>query len=269
MHHDVTDLRHFYEGRALGRVAQRLLRDRVAAWWPAEALSGMSVAGYGYAVPVMRPWLTKARRVLALMPASQGVLPWPVAEANSAALVDPAAWPLDTGILDRLVLLHGLETSDDPSALLAEAWRVLGPGGRMLVLAPNRTGLWARSEATPFGTGRSYTAGQLEAQVRAAGFVPERLGAALYIPPSERRFWLGAAQGWERAGGRFASVLVAGVVLAEFSKQVHALIPQGRRVQLPSPLQVLDGIARPRPGAAPVRQGHRRAASPQRLTRCR
>ena len=45
-----------------------------------------------------------------------------------------------------LVLLHALETADHPHAVLSEAWRVLGPGGRMLVMAPNRAGLWARSE---------------------------------------------------------------------------------------------------------------------------
>jgi hypothetical protein len=144
-------------------------------------------------------------------------------------------------------MLHGLESADNPAALLAEAWRTLGPGGRMIVMVPNRTGLWARSEATPFGTGRSYTAGQLEAQARNAGFVAERQGAALYIPPSDRRFWLRSAQMWERAGARISRVLVAGVILAEFSKQVSAPIPPGLRVHVPSPLEVLEGIARPRP----------------------
>lgn len=252
MHHDVIDLRGFYYTRAIGRVVQRVLRDRLLAAWPPAATAGMTVAGYGFAVPLLRPYIAPARRVMALMPAEQGVMPWPAGLPNHSVWCESAAWPVETGSIDRLVMLHGLEAADNQAALLAEAWRALGPGGRMVVMVPNRTGLWARSEATPFGTGRSYTAGQLESQARAAGFMTERTGAALYVPPSERRFWLRSAAVWERAGARIHPVLVGGVVLAEFSKQVRAPLPPGSRVHVPSPLKVLEGIARPRPAPHPV-----------------
>ncbi|WBU59216.1 class I SAM-dependent methyltransferase [Paracoccus albus] len=255
MHHDVIDLRRFYYSRALGRVAQRILRDRLVMNWPVDKASGMTVAGYGFAVPLLRPYLARARRVTGLMPGPQGVMAWPSGLANHSVLCDETAWPLETGSVDRLVMLHGLETSDHPAALLTEAWRVLGPGGRMIVMVPNRAGLWARTDNTPFGFGRSYTAGQLERQAEAAGFVAERAGAAIYIPPSDRRFWLRGAIWWEKTGGRIASMLVAGVIWAEFSKQVHAPTDRGSRVTVPSPLDVLGGIARPRPGRGPVVDG--------------
>lgn len=247
MHHDVIDLKGFYYSRALGRVVQRILRDRMLDFWPAEQLAGMTVAGYGFAVPLLRPYLARSRRVAALMPGPQGVMAWPAGMANHSVLSDETAWPLDTGSVDRLVMLHALETADFPAAIMEEAWRVLGPGGRLLMMVPNRTGLWARAEATPFGYGRSYTLGQLEFQAREAGFVPERSAAALYIPPSDRRFWLRTAQMWERAGARISRMLVAGVVIAEFSKQVPAPVGKDKRVKLRSPLEVLEGIARPRP----------------------
>lgn len=252
MHHDVVDLRAFYYQRALGRVVQRVLRDRLTAMWPPERAMGMTVAGYGFAAPMLRPYLARSRRVMALMPARQGVMPWPAGMPNHSVLCEETAWPLDTGSLDRLILLHGLETADHADALLAECWRVLGPGGRLIVMAPNRAGLWAQSEGTPFGIGRSYTRGQLEAQARAAGFVSEVTGAALYIPPSDRRFWLKSAQMWERTGSRIASVLIAGVVIAEFAKQVPATIGPAQRVLVPGPLDLLDGIRRPRPAARPA-----------------
>ncbi len=251
MHHDVIDLRNFYYHRALGRVVQRVLRDRLTAFWPPASASGMTVCGYGFAVPMLRPYLASARRVTALMPGPQGVMGWPAGMANHSVLCEEIAWPLDTGSVDRLVILHGLETSDHPGALLTEAGRVLGPGGRALVMVPNRAGLWARSDATPFGLGRSYTAGQLEKQAREAGFVAERSAAALYIPPSDRRFWLRSAQMWERLGARVSQIVVAGVVIMEFSKQVHAPAGPGLRVTVPGPLDLLEGIARPRP-----RPGH-------------
>lgn len=257
MHHDVIELRKFYYSRALGRVVQKVLRDRLLQMWPAEQGTGMTVAGYGFAVPLLRPYRGRARRVVSLMPGPQGVMAWPAGLPNCSVLCEETAWPLDTGSVDRLVLLHAMESADQPSAVLSEAWRVLGPGGRMLVMAPNRAGLWARSEATPFGFGRSYTAGQLEAQAREAGFVTEQTGAALYIPPSDRRFWLKSAHVWERAGLRISQVLVAGVVLTEFSKQVQAPIGRLHRVAVPSPLEVLGGIARPKPanGGKAARQG--------------
>lgn len=255
MHHDVIDLRRFYYQQALGRVVQRILRDRLCDFWPPRGATGMSIAGYGFAAPLLRPYLASARRVTALMPAPQGVMAWPTGAPNHSVLCDENAWPLDTGSVDRLVMLHGLETSDHPAALLAEASRVLGPGGRMLVMVPNRAGLWAQTDATPFGFGRSYTRGQLDAQARAAGLVIERGVAALYIPPSNRRFWLRSAQLWERTGSRIAQALVAGVLIVELSKQVHAQVGPGSRITVRHPLDVLEGIVRPAPKPAPG--GHR------------
>ncbi|WP_207099743.1 methyltransferase domain-containing protein [Paracoccus shandongensis] len=252
MHHDIADLRSFYYQRALGRVVQRILRDRLVTRWPPGGCTGMNVAGFGFAAPMLRPYLPTARRVTALMPGPQGVMSWPAGMPNHSVLCDETAWPLETGSVDRLVMLHGLETSDDPDALLAEAWRVLGPGGRIMVMVPNRAGLWAASDRTPFGLGRSYTTGQIETQARRAGFVPDWHGSAVYIPPSDRRFWLGSAQMWERTGARISRVLIAGVVLIELTKQVRAPLGPELRVHVPNPLEILDGVVKPRPTRAPV-----------------
>lgn len=249
---DVLDLRGFYYERLLGRVVQRALRDRLTEWWPPETCTGMTVAGFGFAAPMLRPWLDQARRVVVLMPGGQGVMAWPAGMPNHSVLCHEDAWPLETGSVDRLVLLHALEGADQAASVLSEAGRVLGPGGRVVVMVPNRAGLWARSESTPFGFGRSYSAGQLEAHARQAGFTVERTGAALYIPPSDRRFWLRSAAFWERAGTRISKVLIAGILLAELTKKSRAPVGPLLPATVPSPLQVLGGIARPRPtGAAP------------------
>lgn len=247
MHLDVLDLRNFYYRTQLGRAAQRAVRDRVVALWPAGPgeISGQTVVGYGFAVPLLRPYLADARRVIGLMPAAQGVMPWPAGMPNVSVLSEETRWPLETGMVDRLILMHGLETSNDPTRLMEECWRVLGPGGRALFVVPNRAGLWAPSESTPFGFGRPYTLGQLDAQARRAGFVPERHAAALYIPPSHRRFWLQSAPMWERMGGRVSGLLAAGVVMLEVSKQLHAPRRPGLGARVRKPLSILEGSARP------------------------
>lgn len=248
MHLDVQDLRSFYYRTQLGRAAQRSIRDQVVEHWPDTR--GLTVAGFGFAVPLLRPFLAESRRVVALMPGPQGVMAWPQGMPNVSVLCEETLWPLETGTVDRLVLLHGLETSENPSAVLQEAWRVLSPGGRALFIVPNRSGLWARRDATPFGFGRPYTSSQLEAQLRQHDFLPERHGAALFQPPSEKRFWLKTGGIWEGMGRRVSAGIAGGVLIVEASKQLEAPRRPGLPVAVRRPLRILDGIAQP--GAEPV-----------------
>ncbi len=126
MHLDVQDLRNFYYRSTLGRAAQKTVRSEVLKLW-SEA-KGQTVVGYGFAVPFLRPYLPEARRVMALMPGPQGVIGWPQGMPNVSVLCEETSWPLETGHVDKLLVIHGLETSEQPSSLLEECWRVLGPG---------------------------------------------------------------------------------------------------------------------------------------------
>ncbi|MEM9250600.1 MAG: methyltransferase domain-containing protein [Pseudomonadota bacterium] len=250
MHLDVLDLRNFYYRTKLGRVAQRAIRDQVVTFWDPATTNGQTIVGFGFAVPLLRPFIAPARRITALMPAPQGVMPWPAEADNVSVLCEEVLWPLETGSVDKLILLHGLETSENPSALLDEATRVLGPGGRALFVVPNRSGLWARRDVTPFGFGRPYSLGQVEAQLKRHAFVPQRHLAALFSPPSRSRFWLKSA-GWiEKAGRRVSHSMAGGVFMVEASKQAQT--PGGAAVKdaLPTPLRILDGVGVPAPKPA-------------------
>lgn len=248
MYLDVLDLRNFYYRTQLGRVAQKAIRDKVTTLWPPA--KGETVAGFGFAVPLLRPYLEPARRVIGLMPGPQGVMPWPAGMDNVSVLCEETQWPIETGMVDRLVVLHGLETSENPTPLLDECWRVLGPGGRALFVVPNRSGLWSRSDATPFGYGRPYSMRQLDAQLRRHSFAAERQLSALFAPPSSRRFWLRTAPAWERFGHRVSSVLAGGVLMLEVSKHVHAPQRPGLAAAVRKPLRVLEGL--PKPAAEPA-----------------
>lgn len=249
MHLDVLDLRHFYYRTQLGRAAQKAVRDQVLRLWPAEQTRGETVAGFGFAVPLLRPYLDTAARVIGLMPGQQGVMPWPAGESNVSVLCAETLWPLQAGQVDRLVLMHGLETSDHAMALLQECARVLSSGGRAIFVVPNRTGLWARRDATPFGFGRPYTLPQLEAQAKHAGFTIERHVTALYTPPSSKRAWLKASAWLERTGARLPFVAAGGVILLEVSKQTYAPSRPGLAARVRRPLRVLGPAM---PEAKPV-----------------
>lgn len=248
MHLDVQDLRNFYYRSALGRAAQSVIRAEMRELWP-EA-KGQTVAGFGFAVPFLRPYLKDAKRVVALMPAPQGVIAWPQGLPNVAVLCEETWWPIETGHVDKLLLVHGLETSEQPGALLEECWRVLGPGGSALFIVPNRAGLWSRSDRTPFGFGRPYSQSQLETQLKSHSFLPERHLTTLYQPPSERRFWRKTAGMWERLGGHLSVVAAGGVLMVQASKRVQAPSGTPLRETVRRPLQVLG--PKPAPEAKPV-----------------
>src|SRR5579863_7995779 len=91
MNADVVDLRDFYTTR-LGQVARRMIRRRVRLIWP--DVTGMRLLGLGYATPYLRMFRDEAERVVAMMPATQGVLPWPSEGPNAAALADEGELPL-------------------------------------------------------------------------------------------------------------------------------------------------------------------------------
>lgn len=245
MHLDVLDLQAFYYRTNLGRVAQRFVRDQVLAIWP-EA-KGQTVAGFGFAVPLLRPYLAEARRVIALMPGPQGVMHWPAGGENVSVLCEETLWPVPTGFVDKLILMHGLETSDKPSAVLEEAFRILGPGGRLMTIVPHRGGMWARNDRTPFGYGRPFSLGQIEAQLRRHSYQIEKHRAALFVPPSDRRFWLKTAPFWERLGQRLPTGLASGALIVEATKQVYAPRPTGLKDVVRKPLEVLEGLPKPVP----------------------
>ncbi|MEL6267912.1 MAG: methyltransferase domain-containing protein [Pseudomonadota bacterium] len=245
MHLDVVELRRFYYTARLGRLVQRVLTDRLRGLWP--DVHGQCVAGFGFAAPFLRPYLGEAARVVSLMPAQQGVYPWPHEGPNVSVLSEETLWPLPSEFVDRLVIAHGLETCERPQALLEEIWRVLAPGGRAVFLVPNRAGLWARRDGTPFGFGRPYTVGQLERTLSAHRFSAERHSGALFMPPSHKRFWLRLAPAMEQVGRRFDLQRLAGVVFVEATKLVYIRPQSGPRERVPDPLRVLGGLAAPVP----------------------
>jgi SAM-dependent methyltransferase len=218
MSSDVIDLRDFYL-TGLGQVARRMIRRAIRRIWP--DLRGMRLLGIGYATPFLSAISAETERTVALMPASLGVLGWPPAASNLVTLADEGELPFADYSIDRVLLVHALETSEQVGPMLKEIWRVLAGGGRLLIVAPNRRGIWARLERTPFGSGRPYSMSQLSQLLRDELFTPVGSDTALFIPPARKRMILRSASAWERIGKRWFQTF-AGVVLIEAAKQIYA-----------------------------------------------
>jgi SAM-dependent methyltransferase len=239
---DVVDLRNFY-AQPLGTVARRFVGRGIREHW--KDLRGLRIAGLGYPTPYLGLFREEAECCLAFMPAAQGVVKWPSARPGLSALVDEDELPLPDSAVDRLLIVHGLEMSQDVFAMLREAWRVLAPGGRLLAVVPNRRGLWARIDTTPFGHGRPYSRSQITHLLRETWFTPTGWGDALYVPPISRTWFLRSAGAWERTGAS-VSAPFAGVHIVEASKQVYRAIPARREKRRLVP--VLEPVLAPSPG---------------------
>jgi len=160
MRQDVIALQKFYAS-PLGRAAADSLARRTVALW-GNGLAREQVLGIGFATPLLERFGAEAQIRVAAMPAAQGALSWSATEkGTSTVLFDEELLPFRDGMFSRIIMLHGLEEAYAPAVLLREIWRVLAPEGRLIVIAANRLGLWARAESTPFGHGRPWTRGQL------------------------------------------------------------------------------------------------------------
>jgi len=221
MYPDVLELWKFYD-RPLGRVARTLIRAQIRGIWP--NVRGMNVAGFGYATPYLEAFLGEATRTIALMPAEQGVVVWPEASGVMSALTVETRFPLAAESFDRILLVHSVENSEALRGLLRQVWQVLAPGGRVLIVAPNRHGFWARRDKTPFGTGRPFTRRQLGELLRGALFTPTLWRTTLFVPPFGLRALMRSVGLWEKLGG-LGGQRFAGVILVEAAKQVYALPP--------------------------------------------
>jgi SAM-dependent methyltransferase len=206
-----------------GAMVARLLRARLGALWP--SLAGQSVLGLGYAAPYLRLWREGAARCIALNPTQVGAARWPAGMPNLSCAGQEDALPFPDLTFDRILLVHGLEAADNARRLLREVWRVLKDDGHLLVVAPNRRGMWAYVETTPFGQGQPYSTGQIGRLLIASLFRVERRDSALFMPPVRFRPMLRGARLWENGARRLLPPGVAGVTITEAAKDLYAAIP--------------------------------------------
>ena len=228
---DARDAAGFY-ATPLGRLTAGLLRRKLAALWPDCA--GLSVLGLGFTGPYLGLWREQAARCVAASPRNMGLAPWPAGRASLACLAEEDALPFPDLMFDRILLVHGLEQADNARRILREAWRLLKDDGRLIVVVPNRRGMWAHAESTPFGHGQPYSESQLGRLLGNLFFHVETHVPALFAPPCG---WAPMLRGFElyEQTGRLLAPQLAGLTIAEASKDLHGIVParqkaSGRRV---------------------------------------
>jgi len=239
---DIVELRDFYASQ-LGVAAENSISMALSSMWGES--KGEIQLGLGYPIPWLDRFSPDSEQTVCLMPASQGALQWPSAKASATALAYDDELPLRDGSVDRVIMIHFIEHAENADECLAEAWRVLSPGGMLMIVAPNRRGVWARFEHTPFGTGRPYSKRQLKKLLSANRFTPEQWSDALHFPPSKRQFVHRLRRGIEKIF-RYVVPVFGGVICVSATKRLYQGIPVQTRVKrrVAVPVLVPQGTGR-------------------------
>ena len=226
MRPDVVGLYRFYR-EPLGLVVAALIADRLKALMAPRA--GSVTVGLGFALPYLDALAARdgdpSARYLAFMPAQQGVCHWPEARGCRTALVEEYHLPLSDSSVDQVILAHALEHTNRPKHLLREIWRVLAPGGQLVLVVPNRRRSWSALDITPFGHGRPYSKTQLYDLMSEQMLPPEGWDSALMLPPMT----LPGTAKLMRYGERPIHALgrnLGGVLVVSARKQVYGALPK-------------------------------------------
>ena len=234
MPQDIRELADFYKA-PLGQLARLVILPRIRSFWP--NMRGQRLLGYGFAVTYLDAF-GDAERVIAAMPSHLRpkeieYAGWPE-EKNAALLCEEDCLPFPDVYFDRILIVHGLEGAESLRPLLRQLWRVLAPEGKILLIAPNRTSLWAQVDRSPFGHGRPFSLGELDGILKGALFHPSRWERGLYAPPVASLSGSGAS--WEKLGGRLFPGM-GGVHVVEATKSLYAAatppgLPQTAKAEL-------------------------------------
>ncbi|MEL7544626.1 MAG: methyltransferase domain-containing protein [Pseudomonadota bacterium] len=227
-----------YYASPLGALTCRLIGGRLEAHLHAEA--PQRVIGHGYTTPYF-DHVGASHDAIAVMPAAQGAMRWPIRRPSRVVLAENDRIPVADESVDLILGVHSLESATDPRRQLREFWRVLRGEGRLVVVVPNRRGVWARLDTTPFGSGRPYSRGQLDRLLRDALFAPLEADAALFTPPVSVRAVHRVAPSIEQFG-RTAWPLFGGVVIASARKQLAAPLNGGLGATVAAPERVTEDV---------------------------
>jgi SAM-dependent methyltransferase len=218
MYHSIYDFKDFYNS-PMGGVVKHVLRQKIRAYW--NNVKSLRVIGIGYTQPYLDLFQNEAERFISINPSEFGAYPWPEQAQNLSVLSEESELPIETNSVDRVLLVHSLEFAELPKSNLQEIFRILKSNGRLIVITPNRRGLWSRAEWSPFGHGVPYSGDQLKFLLRENLFVYERSCTILYSPPLRWNI-IQKSFGYFETAMPFILPTIGGVHMVEVSKQVYS-----------------------------------------------
>ena len=182
MHPDVVFMYDFYQ-TVSGGLAKRVILETLDDFW--QDLSPHLVCGLGYSDAYFDIYHQRGIRCLSLQSVYSGIYARQPHNDYGAVMIDDNHLPLSDNSQERILCVHLLEHAASPHHFISEISRILSPTGEAIIIVPNRRGLWARFEQTPFGCGKPYTKRQLKDALEACNLHITQQTSALFFPPKE------------------------------------------------------------------------------------
>lgn len=214
---EVATFQHFYDSAA-GQAVRSRIEEKIALLWP--DLTEETLLGLGYPGPYVERFRGSSNTVALCMPAAQGITYWPDKGHNQACLVQESCLPFRDNSIHRVIIAHTLEYTEHPKAVMREIWRVLAPGGKLLLIVPNRLSIWAHMGKTPFASGHAFHMFEITAMMQETLFLPCYTASLLFTPAVFPTLMMKASL-LENLGTIWLQPF-GGVVLAEGEKQLYA-----------------------------------------------
>jgi SAM-dependent methyltransferase len=232
---NVKKLTDFYK-TPLGEVVQVYVNDIIKKFIP-ETTKNQFILGLGYVIPYLTKNLIQKNTILSFTLDKMGGITWPNTECSQTAIVHCHNLPIANKVVDRLLIVHGLECCENREKLLKEINRIIAPDGEILIVFPNKAGIWSHTSGTPFAYGEHYTMSQLNTILSKNGFTITSEERFLYFPPTQSLY----------TQAFFAPVEMMGSYFIPYFSGLNAITAKKRTMIIPNQLNQQQVSTKSRP----------------------
>ena len=219
MFYNVDKLIKFYDS-FLGKAAVQLIEARLKNTF--QDTMNLKILGIGYPVPWIENFSVIARDLFLGTPSEFNDFKWSRNMLNQSFVFDHISLPIPDFYFDKVFICHLIEISSEVEKLISEIWRILDGQGKLILILPNRLGLWSRNENNPFGQGTPFSSFQIVSLLSQNGFKNIKINFSLYFPPVENKIVLNNADKFEFIMSKIFPSM-GGIMIVEATKSIYAI----------------------------------------------
>jgi len=219
MFYNVDELTKFYK-TFLGKVSVRIIEEKLKDIF--QFSSNLKILGIGYPVPWLENLSNSAIDLFLAIPSQFSDYKWSRYQLNQTFVFEDIAIPIPDFYFERVFICHSIENSNEVEKLFKETWRVLDGQGKLILILPNRLGLWSRNENNPFGQGVPFTSFQISKLLNQYGFTNIKIYFSLFFPPSKNKIILNNADKFEYIFSKIFPSM-GGIMIVEATKSMYAI----------------------------------------------
>lgn len=208
---DLNLIDNFYQDK-LGKLVCHFISKEINKIWPQTAND--DILGLSYSIPFLEKTLGYRIVEMAEAPLANNTYP------NRVFIGDLNCIPFQDNSFDKILAIHCLENSINIDETINELWRVLKPEGSLILIVPNRRGVWSRIDNNPFGFGVPFSRRQIRKILTDNMFNIRSIKRSIFFPPLNASGVFIFAKLIESFGSKIWPSL-GGVLFIEASKRIY------------------------------------------------